>query len=203
MGAMQGQRRATAKARGRAFAAGVASAALLALGLPAGAPAAVVAVTETPGMETNAAVLLVRGLPEEKQHLTVSVLGKDNGYLRVQLVDPQAPLDYSAPCSGGGPIGNPVVCPLHEPKPAEMIYESKLLSKRVPGTEWQTSMQIELGQEADFLDASSLPGEERPWTIVLDVTGGDGADEIRTANGDDIVDPGPGADFVTTFGGSD
>ena len=115
--------------------------------------------------------------------------------------DTGAGLDPGPGCTGGGYNGAPAICKLHLPKEFEPAYNCGIgCATRVPGTAWQATMRIELGDGNDIFYGSTFGGNGlRSWPMT--VTGGSGNDFIATGSGEDTITPGAGNDQVQPGGG--
>jgi len=168
--------------------------ALTAVGLSAPpAMAAEVSVAENPG-DPNTAVLTFTASPGENNHLTIHSLSRETEFLHLEVLDTGAAVTPGPGCSGGGSLAAPVACQMHVPRETEQKLDRKVVLP-VPGTGWSDSMSIRLGDGDNFFDGSSFTGLYSE-SVSMDVTSGDGRDQILTGGGHDEIDPGAGADTV-------
>jgi hypothetical protein len=169
-----------------------------ALILPATAPAASVSVTEEwPDYDHHSQLSFV-GAPGESNQVSIDLLEEADAYLTIEVRDAGAPVSAGPGCSGGGEVGKPVICRLHE-----MVAHELCLKGCPPpqyGENWRVSMAIDLGDADDALHASGFAPKE---PVPIWVTSGSGDDRIETAGAGDSVDPGAGADSVETGQGND
>lgn len=158
---------------------------------------------ETSATAVNRVSIDFHAAAGEANDVTISAAPVAPGALMdVQIVDANAPLEAKATCSGGGAPGTPVHCVVHGPKWSDMEYCGHDCFRVVPGTEWRLALSIDLGDEANVLDAEGFPEISAP-AIDMTVKGGPNRDEITTGSGNDRIDPGPGDDVVQAGNGYD
>jgi Ca2+-binding RTX toxin-like protein len=184
----------------------VGAAAVLALALPAAAPASTVSVEETQGTyayeAANFAHLRFTAAAGEDNGVVIETASEQDGVLELTVVDNRAPLTAGPGCSGGGPPGTTARCTIHAPRGPEGVPGPFKGITTVPGTRWVGSMTIDLGDGHNGFEAGSF-SEELYNSFAMTVTAGDGDDRIVTGGGDDLIDPGAGSDSVHTNEGRD
>lgn len=165
--------------------------------------ATVEAETVTSATTTNRVSIDFRAASGEANQITISALSqaKAGDPMDVEIVDANAPLEAKAGCSGGGGPGTPVHCVVHGPKGSDYEYCGRDCFTVVPGTEWRLALNVDLGDEANSLDASALPNVFP--AIDMTVKGGPSRDKIITGSGNDRIDPGLGDDLVQAGQGYD
>jgi Ca2+-binding RTX toxin-like protein len=169
--------------------------------LPAAAPAAEVSVSEESG-EPNLVRLEYRAEPGENNHLTIAYQPQESGSWQISLVDDGATIAAGAGCTDGGAAGTAAHCRIHEPKFSEFEYCGKLCFRPIPGTAWNDSFHVSLGDGDNFFDGQAFAGTYGA-SVAMEVSSGDGTDQILTGNGPDTIDPGGGADAVYSNDGED
>lgn len=177
---------------------GIAAVICAALFLSAPASAARVEVTEELPEYDHVSRLSFVAAPGESNLVRLTVTDEQDGYLTVEVRDEGAPLSAGTGCNGGGGIGRPAFCRLHE------VVAHEICAKGCPvpamGENWRVSVVADLGDEDDWFIAPDLAPKE---PVPMLVSGGVGNDWITTATGEDSVDPGDGADMVRTGLGND
>jgi Ca2+-binding RTX toxin-like protein len=181
--------------------AGAACALTLAIAVPTAASAATVQVVEMAGATNQANVEFTAGSGEQNA-LVASYHARGDGFAELALTDSGSPVSPGAGCTGGGAPGNPVVCTFHAPRGAdyEICGRDCFLTK--PGTAWAATLVVRLGDGADSLNATSLPGGY-PGAVPVTVDGGAGSDQIATGSASDSIVAGPGDDEVHSGDGHD
>jgi Ca2+-binding RTX toxin-like protein len=183
-----------------------AGAAVIALALPATAPASTVSVEETQGTYayelTNFANLRFTAAAKEDNGVVLETTGEQDGILQLSVVDRGAPLAAGPGCSGGGPPGVAAQCTIHAPRPPEGIPGPFKGVTMIPGTRWVGSMTIDLGDGRNNFDAGNFRGE-LDQSFAMTVSAGEGDDRIVTGGGSDLIDPGAGSDSVHANDGPD
>jgi|GEM_PF-5474359 len=180
------------------------SGALMALALPAVAPAATVGVEETKGTygfeEANFVNLRFTAGAGEDNAVEVRTVTAEHGTtLILSVSDGGAPLTAGAGCS---PYGTSVWCSLSLPRGPEGIPGPFKGITTVPGTRWVGSMTINLGDGHNSFNAQQFSAE-LDRSFAMTVTAGAAEDWIATGGGADLIDPGAGSDFVHTNDGPD
>lgn len=176
-------------------------------------PAAIAMAAEVEVRETQGEVGLTTGTlsslnfaaaPGEDNRLSIEVAASRDRLLELRIVDTGAAIRAGNGCTGGGAVGEPAICTIHEPRSADHVpCAPKLCFTPVPRTGVVGSMRIDLGDGDNAFDASSLPGAGDHSTFSMTVTAGSGEDWIETAGGDDSIDPGEGLDRVYSGLGED
>lgn len=162
--------------------------------------AAELSAAEAPG-EPNRVALDFRAAAGEDNQVAVTTIAKDDGYLTLNVVDSGATIVVGPGCSGGGAPGAAATCRVHEPRSPQFQYGLKTVVP-VPGTGWDASMRIDLGDGDNSFDGSSFSGVYGD-RFDISVRGGSGEDVILTGGGEDTLDPGAGRDQLHTGEGYD
>src|SRR5690348_4719272 len=76
----------------------------------------------------------------------------------------------------------------------------KMCLHPIPGTTWNDSFHITLGDGDNFFDGDACTGTYGAG-VTMEVSSGGGADRIFTGNAADVIDPGGGSDEVHSNNG--
>ena len=169
--------------------------------VPAAAQAGTVS-TEAVLGSPNKSILRFTASPGEQNKLSVTSAVSAPGAVALLVRDTGAPLTVGSGCAEGGSPGSIAVCVLHPAQGLEYEYCGRDCSRPIPGTAWETSMNIALGDGDDSFDGSALSGSyDQGWRMTVD--GGAGNDTILTGGSKDTITPGPGNDVVRSGGDVD
>jgi Ca2+-binding RTX toxin-like protein len=157
------------------------------------AAAAEVSVLEVAG-EPNTAELDYTAAPGENNQLAITIAGNDGAW-QLDVTDPGAAIMPGSHCTGGGAVGTPVRCRMHEPREWATELCGKMCVRRIPGTAWSDTMRIVLGDGDNSFDGGAFAGTYA-LGVEMTVTSGAGDDTIATGGGEDLIDPGAGSDTV-------
>jgi Ca2+-binding RTX toxin-like protein len=174
---------------------------VLAATLAGSAEGAEVSVSETPGVR-NLAHLEFRAETGESNRLTITSADQGDGYWLLVVRDEGAALTPGGECSGGGAPGEVVHCRMHKPTFGQFEPCGKMCAHLIPGTGWDDSFRISLGDGQNSFDGSAFAGTYTE-SVTMNVSSGDGEDHIVTGNGEDSIDPGAGSDEIHSGDGFD
>ena len=174
---------------------------LAATALPVAAQAAEVSVHEESG-EPSLVRLDYQAAPGENNHLTIVYQPQENGYWQLSLVDDGAAIAAGAGCTDSGAAGTAAHCRIHEPKSSDIEYCGRMCLAPISGTAWKDSFHVSLGDGDNFFDGQAFASTYGA-SVAMEVSSGDGIDQILTGNGSDTIDPGGGADAVHSNDGED